>query len=43
MRAKTHHLVETKNKKLEDKKEIRDQVRTTIYHQLLQFNIQKKK
>ena len=42
MRAKTHCLVETKNKKLEDKKEIRDRVRAVIYHQLLQFNDEKK-
>lgn len=38
MRARVHRSIETKGKTLNDKKEIKDEVRTVIYHQLLEFN-----
>ena len=40
MRAKIHEFVETKGQPIEDKKaikDVKDQVRTTIYHQLLRY------
>ncbi len=37
MRVKVHEPVPTLGKTLNDKKEIKDEVRTTIYHQLLKF------
>jgi len=40
MRAKVHHFVETKGMPTEDKKaikDVKDQVRTIIYHQLLKY------
>lgn len=40
MRAKIHAFVETKGQPIEDKKaikDVKDQVRTTIYHQLLRY------
>jgi len=40
MRAKIHHFVETKGQPIDDKKaikEVKDQVRTIIYHQLLRY------
>ena len=38
MRAKVHQSVPTVGKTLSDKKEIKDETRTVIYHQLLKFN-----
>lgn len=38
MRVKMHTSVPTLGKSLNDKKEIKDEVRTVIYHQLLRFN-----
>lgn len=38
MRAKVHHFVDTVGKAPNDKKEIRDKVRTVIYQQLLRFS-----
>ncbi len=38
MRVKIHEPVPTFGKTLNDKKEIKDGIRTTIYHQLLKFN-----
>ena len=38
MRVKMHEPVSTLGKSLNDKKEIKDSVRTVIYHQLLRFN-----
>jgi 1-acyl-sn-glycerol-3-phosphate acyltransferase len=40
MRAKIHQFVETKGLPIDDKKaikEVKDQVRTIIYHQLLRY------
>lgn len=37
MRAKTHHFISTKGKTLDNKKEIRDEVKDVIYKQLLEF------
>lgn len=37
MRVKIHKFVETKGKTLDDKKEVREQVRDVIYKQLLEF------
>jgi 1-acyl-sn-glycerol-3-phosphate acyltransferase len=37
MRAKVHKAVATKSKTLADKKEVKDEVRAVIYHQLLRF------
>ena len=38
MRVKMHEPVPTAGKALNDKKEVKDAVRTVIYHQLLRFN-----
>ena len=38
MRVKVHQPIPTLGKTLNDKKEIKDAVRTVIYHQLLRFN-----
>lgn len=38
MRVKVHKPVPTLGKSLNDKKEIKDETRTVIYHQLLKFN-----
>jgi len=37
MRAKIHSFIPTSGKTLDDKKAVRDEVRTIIYHQLLKF------
>ncbi|MBC5837914.1 lysophospholipid acyltransferase family protein [Flavobacterium muglaense] len=42
MRAKIHQVIETKGKTLLDRKEIREQVRTVIYDQLIDFETTKK-
>ena len=45
MRAKIHHFVETQGQPTDDKKaikDVKDQVRTIIYHQLLQYKKTKK-
>lgn len=42
MRAKIHQVIETKGKTLLDRKEIREQVRTVIYDQLIEFETTKK-
>ena len=38
MRVKVHQPIPTLGKTLNDKKEIKDETRTVIYHQLLKFN-----
>ena len=38
MRVKVHQPIPTLGKSLNDKKEIKDETRTAIYHQLLKFN-----
>ena len=38
MRVKIHKPIPTEGKGMNDKKEIRDETRTVIYHQLLKFN-----
>lgn len=38
MRVKVHQPIPTLGKNLNDKKEIKDETRTVIYHQLLKFN-----
>ena len=38
MRVKVHQPISTLGKTLNDKKEIKDETRTVIYHQLLKFN-----
>ena len=37
MRVKVHKAIPTEGKTLNDKKEVKDEVRTVIYHQLLKF------
>ncbi len=42
LRAQVHHFIETKGKKLEDKKVLRDQTREVIWNQLKKYNTLKK-